>query len=374
MPDAPVVLAATNIRKRFGKTPVLDDVSIEVRAGEVVALLGASGSGKTTLLRVAGGLERPDAGRVVLGTATVFDNSEGIDVPAEGRNLGFVFQSYALWPHMTVAANVGYGLRLRRIPEVEREAHVDRTLDRLGLTGLGGRYPHELSGGQQQRVALARALAVRPKIVLLDEPLSNLDAQLREEIRYELKELHRTLGVTMIYVTHDQEDALTLATKIALLRAGAVEQVGSPRDLYDAPSTTYVAEFLGRANILECSVKGPLDGSDLQATLPSAGGASFAVRRGSYLGSAPFSVCIRPEQLTIKRGDTSGGVRGISATVEHVSYKGAHLDVECKASTGELIISRSPADDVSLGLRVGEAVTLTWPQRSAVLVTASPRG
>lgn len=361
-------LTIKGVSKSFGTTPVLRDISLSVDSGDLFFILGASGCGKSTLLRIIAGLETADSGSLL---------ADGVDlsqVPAHLRGIGMVFQQYALWPHMTVEQNVSFGLEVQRVPSGQRALRVREALDLVRMGDLGARYPHEISGGQQQRVALARALAVRPKIVLLDEPLSNLDAQLREEIRYELKELHRTLGVTMIYVTHDQEDALTLATKIALLRAGAVEQVGSPRDLYDAPSTTYVAEFLGRANILECSVKGPLDGSDLQATLPSAGGASFSVRRGSYLGSAPFSVCIRPEQLTIKRGDTSGGVRGISATVEHVSYKGAHLDVECKASTGELIISRSPADDVSLGLRVGEAVTLTWPQRSAVLVTASPRG
>lgn len=303
MPDAPVILAATNIRKRFGATPVLDDVSIEVRAGEVVALLGASGSGKTTLLRVAGGLERPDAGRVVIGTATVFDDSRGVDVPAEGRNLGFVFQSYALWPHMTVAANVGYGLRLRRIPEVERTARVDRTLDRLGLAGLGGRYPHELSGGQQQRVALARALVYEPPVILLDEPLSNLDANLRESARSWLRDTISTLGLSAVFVTHDQVEALAIADRVVLLHGGRVEQSGTPTELYGAPRTLYAATFLGSASTIPVSIDGDRTAAQVRVT---AGATTFmATRRGDGPTLKDATVVIRVECVRVLSGDAS---------------------------------------------------------------------
>ena len=297
MPDAPVVLAAANIRKRFGATPVLDDVSIEVRAGEIVALLGASGSGKTTLLRIAGGLERPDAGRVVIGTATAFDDAAGIDVPAEGRNLGFVFQSYALWPHMTVAANVGYGLRLRRVAENERAMRVDRTLERLGLAGLGTRYPHQLSGGQQQRVALARALVYEPPVILLDEPLSNLDANLRESARSWLRETISTLGLSAVFVTHDQVEALAIADKVVLLHGGRVEQAGTPTELYGAPRTLYGATFLGSASTIPVSVIGDHAAGQVQV---SAGGTAFmASRRAEAPLGNDATVVIRVECVRV---------------------------------------------------------------------------
>ena len=297
MPSAPVVLAATNIRKRFGATPVLDDVSIEVRAGEVVALLGASGSGKTTLLHVAGGLERPDAGRVVIGTATVFDDSERIDVPAEGRNLGFVFQSYALWPHMTVRANVGYGLRLRRVPEVERKARIDRTLDRLGLAGLGGRYPHELSGGQQQRAALARALVYEPPVILLDEPLSNLDANLRESARSWLRETISTLGLSAVFVTHDQVEALAIADRVVLLHGGRVEQAGTPTELYGTPLTLYAATFLGSASTIPVSVDG--DRASAQVRVSTGAVTFVATRRAEVPLGNNATVVIRVECVRV---------------------------------------------------------------------------
>ena len=308
MPDAPVVLAATNIRKRFGTTPVLNDVSIEVRAGEIVALLGASGSGKTTLLRVAGGLERPDAGRVVIGTATAFDGDAGIDVPAEGRNLGFVFQSYALWPHMTVAANVGYGLRLRRMADNDRAMRVERTLDRLGLAGLGTRYPHQLSGGQQQRVALARAIIYEPPVILLDEPLSNLDANLRESARSWLRETISTLGLSAIFVTHDQVEALAISDRVVLLHAGRVEQAGTPTELYGAPRTLYAATFLGSASTIPVSVVG--DRYAAQTTVSAGGTAFMATRRAEAPLRDAATVVIRVECVRVLDSDVtapSGG-------------------------------------------------------------------
>ena len=254
MTDQTPVLTIESVEKSFGTTAVLQGVSVTLHEGEVVALLGASGSGKTTLLRVAGGLERPDAGRITIGSSVVFDASSAVDIPAEGRNLGFVFQSYALWPHMTVAANVGYGLRLRGASAADREARVLAVLERLGLGSLGSRYPHQLSGGQQQRVALARALVYEPPIVLLDEPLSNLDANLREEARAWLRELIVTLRLSALFVTHDQVEALAIADRVVLLNRGIVEQVGPPDSLYGDPKSLFAATFLGSNNVFPVTV------------------------------------------------------------------------------------------------------------------------
>ena len=244
MTDQTPVLTIESVEKSFGTTAVLQGVSVTLHEGEVVALLGASGSGKTTLLRVAGGLERPDAGRITIGSSVVFDASSAVDIPAEGRNLGFVFQSYALW----------YGLRLRGASASDREARVLAVLERLGLGSLGSRYPHQLSGGQQQRVALARALVYEPPIVLLDEPLSNLDANLREEARAWLRELIVTLRLSALFVTHDQVEALAIADRVVLLNRGIVEQVGPPDSLYGDPKSLFAATFLGSNNVFPVTV------------------------------------------------------------------------------------------------------------------------
>jgi iron(III) transport system ATP-binding protein len=244
------ILAVEDLRKRFGEVEVLKGVSMTLGRGEVVALLGPSGSGKTTLLRAVAGLERPDSGRILVGDRVVFDGARRVEVPAEERGLGLVFQSYALWPHKTVAENVAYGLRLRKVPAPEIKQRVADVLGRLGLGQLSERYPHQLSGGQQQRVALARALVYNPPIILLDEPLSNLDAKLREEARAWLRELILKLQLSALYVTHDQVEALSIADRILLLQGGVIEQAGTPTDIYEAPKTLFAAEFMGSNNRL----------------------------------------------------------------------------------------------------------------------------
>ncbi len=244
-------LVVEDLRIRLGGNDILRGVSLELKRGEVAALLGPSGSGKTTLLRAVAGLEQPYAGRITVAGKPVFDGAAGLLVPTEERGLGFVFQSYALWPHRTVEENVAYGLKLRGTSPADRQAAVKRTLESLGLGALGHRYPHELSGGQQQRVAIARSLVYGPSVVLLDEPLSNLDAKLREEARAFLKELIERENLAALMVTHDQGEALAIANNILLLNHGVVEQSGTPQSMYGGPKTLFVAEFMGSNNRID---------------------------------------------------------------------------------------------------------------------------
>jgi len=306
MTDKTPALTIEAVVKSFGSTAVLQGVSVTLHEGEVVALLGASGSGKTTLLRVAGGLERPDAGRITIGSSVVFDASSSVDIPAEGRNLGFVFQSYALWPHMTVAATVGYGLRLRGASAADREARVLAVLERLGLGSLGSRYPHQLSGGQQQRVALARALVYEPPIVLLDEPLSNLDANLREEARAWLRELIVTLRLSALFVTHDQVEALAIADRVVLLNRGIVEQVGPPDSLYGDPNSLFAATFLGSNNVFPVTVDPTSRQSDGTAMV-GCGPHRIRSQIRSSTGNTPASMAvIRLERVGVNQTLNTG--------------------------------------------------------------------
>lgn len=234
--------------------PILKGVSMHLQRGEVVALLGPSGSGKTTLLRAVAGLESPKSGTIDIGKRRVFDGARGFEMPAEERSLGLVFQSYALWPHKSVFDNVAYGLKLRKIGRSEIEAKVNEVLNQLGLGHLGARFPHQLSGGQQQRVAIARALVYNPPVILLDEPLSNLDAKLREEARAFLRELIVRLGLSALMVTHDQGEAMAISDRILLLNNGKIEQQGSPQSMYETPDTLFAAEFMGSNNRLSGKV------------------------------------------------------------------------------------------------------------------------
>src|SRR5690349_1921503 len=239
-----------NVSFGYGRALVLDDVSLAIEPGEYFCFLGPSGSGKTTLLRLIAGFGTPSQGRILIGGKDV------THLPPWERNLGMVFQSYALWPHMTVAKNVAFGLERRKLPRAEIQRKVQAALERVGLAHLADRRPAQLSGGQQQRVALARTLVIEPAVLLLDEPLSNLDAKLRTEMRVELKRLQRELGITTIYVTHDQEEANAAAGRIAVLDGGKIQQIGSPVDMYDHPANRFVAAFLGTANLIEGKIDG----------------------------------------------------------------------------------------------------------------------
>jgi iron(III) transport system ATP-binding protein len=247
-------LRVDGLHLSYGDNPILKGVSMELAQGEVVSLLGPSGSGKTTLLRAVAGLEAAHRGTIRIEDRPVFDASAGLEMPAEKRNLGLVFQSYALWPHRTVAQNVAYGLKLRNVPAAEARQRVDTALSNLGLGQLGERFPHQLSGGQQQRVAIARALVYNPPVILMDEPLSNLDAKLREEARAWLRELILKMRLSALVVTHDQNEAMAMSDRILLLNNGVIEQQGTPQELYGHPGTLFVADFMGSNNRIEGKV------------------------------------------------------------------------------------------------------------------------
>ena len=251
-----IELSVENLHLTYGDNPVLKGVSMELKRGEVVSLLGPSGSGKTTLLRAVAGLEKPTSGIITIGKTRVYDGNPRSEIPAEARNLGLVFQSYALWPHKTVFENVAYPLKLRKVAAAEIKQRVQTVLEQLGLGHLGNRHPHQLSGGQQQRVAIGRALVYNPPVILLDEPLSNLDAKLRVQTRTQIAALQQRLGVTTVYVTHDQVEAMTMGDRVAVMKDGVLQQVDSPLALYDTPKNLFVAGFIGSPamNLMEGDV------------------------------------------------------------------------------------------------------------------------
>ncbi len=291
-----IELSVENLHLTYGDNPVLKGVSMELRRGEVVSLLGPSGSGKTTLLRAVAGLEKPTSGTIAIGKTRVYDGNPRSEIPAEERNLGLVFQSYALWPHKTVFENVAYPLRLRKVAAAEIKQRGQSVLDQLGLGHLGNRHPHQLSGGQQQRVAIGRALVYNPPVILLDEPLSNLDAKLREEARVFLRELIVKLGLSALMVTHDQNEAMAISDRILLLNNGVIEQQGTPQEMYGSPRTLFAAEFMGSNNRLHGTV------TDLDNGRARIEGASWALwgmaGEGVSVGAEATAV-IRVERLRI---------------------------------------------------------------------------
>jgi iron(III) transport system ATP-binding protein len=287
-------LTVKDIALRLGDNEILKGVSVAVPAGEVVALLGPSGSGKTTLLRAIAGLETPYRGSIGIGDHVFFDAGRDVELPAEERGLGLVFQSYALWPHRTVFENVAYGLKLRGVSTTEIKARVEKTLSQIGLAHLAARYPHQLSGGQQQRVAIARALVYEPPVILLDEPLSNLDAKLREEARAWLRTLIVTLGLSAIHVTHDQVEAMAIADRIVLLDAGVIAQEGSPTTLYNEPATLFAAEFMGSNNRLDGKL---LENSGGRATIELFGERLSGIARTKATAGEKATGIIRIERV-----------------------------------------------------------------------------
>ena len=300
-------LVVDDLHLQYGDNPVLKGVSMTLSPGEVVALLGASGSGKTTLLRSVAGLESPSRGRITIGDSVLFDGAAGVDMPVEKRSLGLVFQSYALWPHRTVFENVAYGLRLRGTPSAEVDQRVTEALTNLGLRHLAERLPHQLSGGQQQRVAIARALVYNPPVVLMDEPLSNLDAKLREEARAWLRELIVKLHISALVVTHDQTEAMAMSDRILLLNSGRIEQQGTPEEMYRQPKTQFTAEFMGSNNQLPGKIaqlangRALLEGND--------GWRLWGLARGELkLGDAATGI-IRLEHTLIANGAAENRLR-----------------------------------------------------------------
>ena len=314
-------LAVRNLALRLGDAEILQGVSLTVAAGEAVALLGASGSGKTTLLRAISGLERPHAGSIAIGERVFFDAARGIDLPAEQRGLGLVFQSYALWPHRTVFENVATGLKLRDVTPDEITQRVDRVLAQFDLSAFAARLPAQLSGGQQQRVAIARALVYEPPVILLDEPLSNLDARLREEARGWLRLLITTLGLSAIHVTHDQAEAMAIADRIVLLDAGRIAQDGSPSALYSEPASRFAAEFMGSNNRLDGVL---LESANGRATLEVLGEPLIGLARTSAQKGATVAGIIRVERTRLAR---EAGRNRLAMTLKTAMYLGERWEL-----------------------------------------------
>ena len=348
--------AAADVRlvgasKRFGPVVAVNAVSVDIPRGSIFSLLGPSGCGKTTTLRLIAGFEQPDAGDVYIRGVRV------TSMPPYRRDFSMVFQSYALFPHLSVAENVAFGLRMRRVARSERARNVAEALDLVKLGALADRYPRQLSGGQQQRVALARAIVVKPAVLLLDEPLGALDKMLREEMQVELRGLQQRLGITAVFVTHDQEEALTLSDRVAVMRNGVIEQIGAPREVYDRPSNAFVASFLGASNFVEGTVVAR-DASSLVVETPAG--------RAGTVGAAPLGarvrIAVRPERLRIER---SGG-QGLPARIRDIVYRGPVTHVYLDSAAGPLLAYRQAARAGDFA--VGDDVRCAWDAESSVVL------
>jgi len=321
-----VRISVANLTKRFGPLAVVSEVSLSIEEGELFTLLGPSGCGKTTLLRLVAGFYAPDGGEIR------FDDRVVNAVPPHERGIGMVFQNYALWPHMSVSENVSYGLKLRKVSSSEIAERVRGVLHKVGLTGLGDRYPGQLSGGQQQRVALARALVLNPQILLLDEPLSNLDAKIRVQVRAEIRKLQKELGITTIYVTHDQEEALTLSDRIAVFNQGKVFQVGPPKALYERPANRFVADFIGINNLVDGTVRA-IEGPLRTVRVETAVGEISAIYDERLHVGDRCVICIRPENAAVD-GESGGERNHLKGKISFAAYLGNTLRYDVDLGNG----------------------------------------
>jgi spermidine/putrescine ABC transporter ATP-binding subunit len=347
-------LLVDRVTKTYGANTVLDDISISVQPGEFMTFLGPSGCGKTTLLRMLGGFAEPDQGRIVIAGKDV------TSLPPNRRDCGFVFQSYALFPHMTVAANVGYGLKLRKTPKAELQKRVGEVLEIVGLSEFAGRYPRQMSGGQQQRVAIARAIAIRPSVLLLDEPLSNLDAKLRERIRFELRDLQKQLGITTVFVTHDQDEAMAVSDRIVVMSRGRLEQVGTPTEIYNAPASLFVADFVGINNILDGKM---IDAAGSFARAET----GFGVLEGIGADQAPgtaVKITLRPESIVVAQGTSNDGA-GFPGTIQMAAFLGSTARNEIRLRDGSILKVAAPRGAL---LRPGSDVTCRWAPEDVRIV------
>ena len=360
-------LEIRNLTKLYGKFRAMDDVSFDARSGEFVTLLGPSGCGKSTILAAIVGLLSPDEGLIRAGGRSVFDSSRKVDLPTEARGFGLVFQSYALWPHMTVRRNVEYPLRLRKTQATHRKQMVDKILALVEMSNLAERYPHELSGGQQQRVALARTLVYSPSILLLDEPLSNLDSKLRERAKDWLSKIRDEIRLTTIYVTHDHSEALSLSDKIVVLSGGKVMQIGTPLEIYNMPNNPFVADFIGSTNFLKGNVarsNGKPDGSHVRLT----GGA--VIRFGpnaSYAADQAVSVAVRPEKISLHQNAAISDEDLYPTEIVGVQYQGSHWSYTLKL--GDDLIKVNSIDRLE-----GNSVLARIPSEHVRLFPADTRG
>ncbi|WP_285295332.1 ABC transporter ATP-binding protein [Aureimonas altamirensis] len=377
-PSAPARIEIVDLVKTYQRegganlTPV-NRINLTVAPDELVVLLGPSGCGKTTLLRCVAGLERPDAGEIIINGRTVFSSRKGIYVPANRREMSFVFQTYALWPHMTVGENVAYPLLSRNVPKQQIADKVSAVLDMVGVGGLGKQYPNQISGGQQQRVALARALVSDSSVVLFDEPLSNVDAQVRAQLRYELQAMQRRLGFSGLYVTHDQSEAMELGHRVAVLDAGVMSALGTPEEIYDTPPNEYVARFVGTANVWSGTVS--------QAEEHTIGVAvngqvlsidrSVSGRPGTRLND-PVSVVARPEHLTLRPGPPADGEsNALGGTLEARLFSGAYTEYVVRLGADRKAVVWAQDSSRLGGLSIGDPVHLTAPATRLRLIDAA---
>jgi spermidine/putrescine ABC transporter ATP-binding subunit len=356
-------VALDGVTKRFGKTTALDDVSLMVRRGELMTLLGPSGCGKTTLLNLVAGFLTPDSGEIAIAGRRM------TDVPAYRREIGIMFQNYALFPHMSVAANVGYGLRMRRIAKAEIARRVGEALALVKLAGLEDRKPRQLSGGQQQRVALARALVIRPQVLLLDEPFSALDRNLRASMQVELKEIQRKLGVTAIFVTHDQSEALSLSDRIAVIADGRIRQLDTPDEIYRHPLDRFVASFIGDANVLRARLE-RIDGAVATVVLGAAR-ATVPARtlQGAAVGNS-VDLFIRPEELRVADNEAAAAVHGLVAAQ---IYQGGHIDlyVEVPQAVSGRVLLRVPSHQTASLRPPGTRIAVALAADAAIAFRAT---
>ena len=344
-----------SIVKRYDAMTAVDHVSLTIGEGELVALLGPSGCGKTTTLRMVGGFIPVTEGRILVGGRDL------THLPPNKRNMGFGFQNYALFPHMSVAENVAFGLEMRKLPKAEIAAKVKTALDRVKLSHLAERLPKQLSGGQQQRVALARALVIEPDVLLLDEPLSNLDAQLRHEMKTEIRTLQQQLGITTIFVTHDQDEALSVADRVVLMRAGKIEQQGSPDDLFGRPASRFAAEFMGVTNLLPGELVGV-------GRFRLASGEEVRVHPAGVGGD--LSLALRPERLALDADEPDHNA--LPAVVDLATYRGLVIDYRVATASGLVLIARRPSPAVGgpAPLKPGQPVRVSWHPDAGTLVPA----
>jgi iron(III) transport system ATP-binding protein len=335
-------LELENLTKRYPGVTSVDAISLAVGHGEFICLLGPSGCGKTTTLRMIAGFLEPDGGEIRV-AGKVISSTRSV-VPPERRNMSMIFQSYAVWPHMTVRQNVGYGLKMKSMPPAEREARTTAMLKATKLDPQADRYPSELSGGQQQRVALARALAPKPEILLLDEPLSNLDANLRGDMRFEIRRLHDEFHDTSIYVTHDQVEAMTMADRIVVMNAGRIEQIGTPEDVYERPRSRFVARFIGASNVI--------DAQHVSGQIVEVGGQRLHIGQGEFAGPGrPMSFCVKTHDIELLATAPASGNNTLPGVVRSRAYLGSHRDYIVDVGQ-DVLVAAAPAFDLPVGAKV----------------------
>ncbi len=347
------VLSISGVGKSFFDQQVLQDFNLDVKKSEFITLLGPSGCGKTTLLRIIAGFEEPDCGTILL------DGKNLLSQPAENRKVNTVFQSYALFPHLNVFNNVGFGLKVKKIKGQALETRVMEALEQVKMAGFAKRYPHQLSGGQQQRVAMARAIVNRPRILLLDEPLSALDARLRREMQLELKKLQRELGISFIFVTHDQEEALSMSDRIVVMQDGAIAQLGTPRQVYEEPENLYVARFIGDINFFPGEITALLDSGQVETTIFDQ--PVTARSKGQFKPGDKVQLLLRPEDLRLYQAPPEDIITFPGSIVER-SYRGSTLDTLIRLDNGiELTACEFfDEDDPDFDYSVGERVHVSW--------------